>query len=91
VTPAAELEAGARADLLVGAGADAAGSVAAREADAAMPSSELAEAGPIVPPRRDGGVVHPLQPAHPLPPAPDCNPPYVLDAQGHRQYKPECP
>jgi serine/threonine-protein kinase len=23
--------------------------------------------------------------------APDCNPPYVLDAAGHRHYKPECP
>ena len=28
----------------------------------------------------------------PLPakPPPNCTPPYVIDSQGHRQYKPEC-
>jgi serine/threonine-protein kinase len=28
--------------------------------------------------------------APPLPPKVDCDPPYVIDAAGHRQYKPEC-
>jgi serine/threonine-protein kinase len=28
--------------------------------------------------------------ATPLPPKVDCDPPYVIDAAGHRQYKPEC-
>jgi serine/threonine-protein kinase len=31
----------------------------------------------------------PLEPARQAPPS--CNPPYTIDAQGHRQYKPECP
>ena len=29
--------------------------------------------------------------APPSKPPPNCNPPYIVDSAGHRQYKPECP
>ena len=40
------------------------------------------------------GAVPQLHPVWPLPSAkakPACDPPFTLDAQGHRHYKPECP
>jgi serine/threonine-protein kinase len=55
------------------------------------PSSTSAAAPPWTPPPgkpvspRAGGPV-PTKPAA----AKNCNPPYVIDAAGHRQYKPEC-
>jgi serine/threonine protein kinase len=33
----------------------------------------------------------PAPTAPPSKPPPNCNPPYVIDSAGHRQYKPECP
>jgi hypothetical protein len=32
----------------------------------------------------------PASPAAAKPAAPNCNPPYVIDSNGDRQYKPEC-
>jgi eukaryotic-like serine/threonine-protein kinase len=50
-------------------------------------------ASPVAPVvRGEARTAHPVPPQRaPVPPAAECNPPYVVDSAGHRQYKPECP
>jgi serine/threonine protein kinase len=60
----------------------------------AKPGASPAAASAISPvPHASKGVqAHAAAPPPAAPPAPakNCNPPYVIDAAGHRQYKPEC-
>ncbi len=59
-----------------------AGVASAAPSGAASGASSALTAGPV------------LHPVWPLPSAkvkPSCDPPFTLDAQGHRHYKPECP
>jgi serine/threonine-protein kinase len=56
-------------------------------------ASAVATAAPLaVHPAAKPGTVHAVTtpPAKTAAPAKNCNPPYVIDAAGHRQYKPEC-
>ncbi len=84
---AADADAGNGASLVTG-------SVPTPVSSAAPPSS-AAPSGkhpPVIPVGGNGKRHPPVGAAHPptTAPAPNCTPPYVIDGDGHKQYKPEC-